>query len=381
VCSPALEVGGIGRKKTATQKRRKVIMKKVCVASLVIVTMMVFGLGNLWAAEELALLTWKGYAPQSLVEKFEQETGITVKVTFSNNEEMIAKLRATRGAGFDLAQPSQDRIASVQEKYQIYQPMDLSKVKTEQIIEPMLEAVKQNTMVGGQPHAVPFCWGTSGLVINKKFAPNAGDYSDLLNAMYNGRVSYRLKRPTLIALAFSMGENPFAKYGDPMAYKALMDKVEQAMIAGKPFVKNYWTNGDALLQSMRSGEVYIAMAWDGAGWKLHAENPNIDFVAPRSGALGWIDTFAIPAKAKNVDAAYKWINFILKPENAAIFTNAEKYGTASNGAGQYLDADVRGNFERSFPMAAIANIKWYPPVPAKLEEIEGKILDKVKAAQ
>jgi spermidine/putrescine transport system substrate-binding protein len=236
-------------------------------------------------------------------------------------------------------------------------------------------------MVGGQPHAVPFCWGTSGLVINKKFAPNAGDYSDLLNAMYNGRVSYRLKRPTLIALAFSMGENPFAKYADAMAYKALMDKVEQAMIAGKPFVKNYWTNGDALLQSMRSGEVYIAMAWDGAGWKLHAENPNIDFVAPRSGALGWIDTFAIPAKAKNVDAAYKWINFILKPENAAIFTNAEKYGTASNGAGQYLDADVRGNFERSFPMEAIANIKWYPPVPAKLEEIEGKILDKVKAAK
>ncbi len=356
-------------------------MKKACVISLVIVLMMVFGLGNVGAAEELALLTWKGYAPQSLVDKFQKETGITVKVTFSNNEEMIAKLRATRGAGFDLAQPSQDRIASVQEKYKIYQPMDLSKVETGQIIEPMLEAVKQNTMVGDQPHAVPFCWGTSGLVVNKKFAPNAGDYADLLNAMYKGRVSYRLKRPTLIAMAFAMGENPFAKYGDAMAYQALMDKVEQAMIAGKPFVKNYWTNGDALLQSMRSGEVYIAMAWDGAGWKLHAENPNIDFIAPRSGALGWIDTFAIPAKAKNVDAAYKWINFMLKPENAALFTNAEKYGTASKGAGQYLDADVRGNFERSFPMAAIANIKWYPPVPAKLEGIEGKILDKVKASQ
>jgi spermidine/putrescine transport system substrate-binding protein len=371
----------IRKRKHQTKKRRKVIMKKACVISLVIVTMMVFGFGNLWAAEELALLTWKGYAPQSLVDKFQQETGITVKVTFSNNEEMIAKLRATRGAGFDLAQPSQDRIASVQEKYQIYQPMDLSKVETGQIIEPMLEAVKKNTMVGGQPHAVPFCWGTSGLVVNKKFAPNAADYSDLMNAMYKGRVSYRLKRPTLIAMAFAMGENPFAKYADATAYEALMGKVEQAMIAGKPFVKNYWTNGDALLQSMRSGEVHIAMAWDGAGWKLHAENPNIDFIAPRSGALGWIDTFAIPAKAKNVDAAYKWINFILKPENAASFTNAEKYGTASKGAGQYLDADVRGNFERSFPMAAIANIKWYPPVPAKLEGIEGKILDKVKAAK
>jgi spermidine/putrescine transport system substrate-binding protein len=43
--------------------------------------------------------------------------------------------------------------------------------------------------------------------------------------------------------------------------------------------------------------------------------------------------------------------------------------------------DIRGNFERCFPPEAIDNIKWYPPVPAKLEEIEGKILDKVKAAK
>jgi spermidine/putrescine transport system substrate-binding protein len=294
---------------------------------------------------------------------------------------MIAKLRATRGAGFDLAQPSQDRIASVQEKYRIYQPIDLSKVKSDQIIGSMLEAVKQNTMVDGQPHAVPFCWGTSGLVVNKKFAADAKDYTDLLNKAYAGRVSYRLKRPTLIALAFAMGDDPFAKYGDVDAYKALMEKVGQAMIDGKPIVKNYWTNGDALLQSMRSEEVYLAMAWDNGGWKLHVENADIDFLAPKSGALGWIDTFAIPAKAKNVDAAYKWINFMLRPENAAEFTNMEKYGTASKGATELTNPDIRGNFERCFPQAAIDNVKWYPPVPAKLEEIEGKILDKVKAAQ
>ena len=356
-------------------------MKKVFVTSLLVATVLVLGFGNLYAAGELALLTWKGYAPQALVEKFQKETGINVKVTYSNNEEMIAKLRATRGAGFDLAQPSQDRISSVQEKYKIYQPIDMSKIKKDQIIESMLKAVEMNTMVNGKPHAVPFCWGTSGLVVNKKFAPNAGDYSDLLNAMYKGRVSYRLKRPTLIALAFAMGENPFAKYSDAMAYQNLMEKVGKAMIDGKDFVKNYWTNGDALLQSMRSGEVHLAMAWDGAGFKMYAENPNIDFVAPRSGALGWIDTFAIPAKAKNLEAAYKWINFMLKPENAAFFTNAEKYGTASGGAVQLLEASVRGNFERCFPMRAIANIKWYPPVPAKLEEFEGKILDRVKAAK
>ncbi len=333
------------------------------------------------SAETLELLTWKGYAPKILIEKFKKETGIDVKVTYTNNEEMIAKLRATRGAGFDLAQPSQDRISSVQAKYKIYRPIDLSMIKKNQIIPSMLKAVLANTKVKGKSYAVPFCWGTSGLVVNKKYAPGANDYLAILDPKYKGRVSYRLKRPTLIALGFALGDNPFKKYGDVKAYKALMSRVESQLIKHKDVVKNYWANGDALLQSMRSGEVYVAMAWDNGGWKLHAENPDIDFVAPKSGALGWIDTFALPAKSKNISGAYKWINFMLRPENAAVFTNLEKYGTASEGATKLTDAEVRGNFERCFSKADIDNIKWYPPVPAKLEEIEGRILDRVKAAK
>jgi spermidine/putrescine transport system substrate-binding protein len=333
------------------------------------------------AAEPLKLLTWKGYAPQQLVDKFEQETGIKVELTLTNNEEMIAKLRATRGAGFDLAQPSQDRISSVQAEFKIYQPMDYSKINSDQLISSMLEAVQKNTKVADASYGVPFCYGTSGLIVNTKIAPDAKDYSALLDKAYNGRISYRLKRPTLIALAFAGGDDPFAKYGDPTGYKALMDTVSGRMIAAKPYVKNYWSNGDALLEMVRSGEVTVAMGWDNGGWKLHAENPYIDFIAPKSGALGWIDTFAIPAKAKNVDGAYKWINFILRPENAAVFSNLEKYATASKDAGKFLDAEVRDNINRSFTAADIDNIKWYPPVSANIEQLEGKILDLVKAAQ
>jgi len=105
------------------------------------------------------------------VEQFEKETGITVKATFTNNEEMIAKLRATRGAGFDLAQPSQDRISSVQAKYTIYQPLDYTKINSAQIIPSMLNAVKKNTLVDGKSHAVPFCWGTSGMIVIKNMLP------------------------------------------------------------------------------------------------------------------------------------------------------------------------------------------------------------------
>jgi spermidine/putrescine transport system substrate-binding protein len=356
-------------------------MKKVFVISLVFAMVLIFVMEGAYAAETLRLITWTGYAPKVLLDKFEKETGIKVMPTFSSNEEMIAKLRATRGAGFDLAQPSQDRISSVQAKYKIYQPIDLSKIKIEQIIPSMLEAVKKNTMVDGKPHAVPFCWGSSGLVINRKFAADAQDYTALLDKKYAGRISYRLKRPTLLALAFAMGDDPFAKYSNVDAYRALMEKVGQALIDAKGLVKNYWTNGDALLQGLRSEEVYLAMAWDKGGWKVHAENPEIDFFAPKSGALGWIDTFAIPAKSENVEAAYKWINFMLRPENAAVFTNLDTTANCSNGANKFVEPSISANFERSFPPAAIDNIKWYPPVPAKLEQIEGMVLDKVKAAK
>lgn len=354
--------------------------KPISILCVIVLLLFVF-VGGATAAGTLRLITWDGYTPKVLLDKFEKETGIKVLPTPSSNEEMIAKLRATRGAGFDLAQPSQDRISSVQERYQIYQPIDLSKIEVGQIIPSMLEAVKKNTMVGGEPHAVPFCWGSSGLIINRKFAPNAQDYTDLLNEKYKGRISYRLKRPTLIALAFAMGDDPFAKYADINAYQALMEKVGQALIDAKPLVQNYWTNGDALLQSLLTEEVYLAMAWDKGGWKVHSEKPEIDFFAPKSGALGWIDTFAIPAKSENVEGAYKFINFMLNPQNAAMFTNLDTTANCSKGANEFVKDEIRSNFERSFSPAAIDNIKWYPPVPAKLEEIEGRILDKVKAAK
>lgn len=329
----------------------------------------------------LRLITWSGYAPASMIKKFKDETGITVEVTLSNNEEMISKLRATRGGGFDLAQPSQDRISAVQAQFHVYQPIDYSKVDTAQINPTLLNAVKKNTLVDGKSYAVPDVYGTSGLVVNKAKAPDIKDYKDLLNPKYKGRVSYRLKRPTLIAMGFNFGYDPFKLYSDKAGYQKFLDDIGAKLIAAKPVVRNYWSNGDQLLQSLRSGEIWAAMAWEQAGWKLHADNPDIDYVAPATGALAWIDTFAIPAKSENVEGAYKWMNFMLRPENAAVFTNKEKYGTASKDAVKYLDPEVSANFKRTLTPEALAKAHWYPPVPPGFEEMEGKVLDKVQASK
>ena len=336
--------------------------------------------GTAFAQEKvLRLLTWADYAPAAVVEQFEKESGYKVELTLSNNEEMISKLRATGGAGFDLAQPSQDRIAGPQTEFGIYKPLDLSKLKSELFIPSMLDATKVNTTVDGKVYGLPHIWGTDGLVVNTKLA-TMGDYTDLCKADFKGKVAYRLKRPTLLAFAFASGKNPFALYNDPKAYGALMDEVGKTLTACKPNVKFYWDNKDQLLNGMRTGEIVGAMMWDTGGWKLNNEKTEVQFVAPKAGAMGWIDTFAIPAKGKNDAAAYAWINFNMRPEIAAKVAGSAGNFTASKGADQMMDAKLKAQFAASFPEAALKNIKWYPAVPAGIEEIEGRVLDRIKAA-
>lgn len=328
----------------------------------------------------LRLLTWGGYAPKDVVEQFTKETGFKVEVTNSNNEEMISKLRATGGAGFDLAQPSQDRIAGPQTEFKIYKSLDMSKIKADLFIPSMLDATKKNTTVAGAVYGLPHIWGTDGLVVNTKTS-RATDYADLCAPANAGKVSMRLKRPTLIAMAFASGKDPFALYNDPKAYTALMDEMGRKLADCKKNVKFYWDGKDQLLAGIRSGELTTAMMWDTGGWELNKANPDIRFVAPRSGALGWVDTFAIPARGRNDAAAYAWINFNMRPEIAAKVAASAGNFTASKGADQMMDATIKKQFAESFPEAALKNIKWYPAVPAGIEDIEGRVLDRVKAAK
>ena len=292
---------------------------------------------------------------------------------------MISKLRATGGAGYDLAQPSQDRIASAESEFGIYKPIDLSKIKIEEFQPALLDIVKRNATVDGKLYGLPYLWGTDGLVINTKKA-KATDYGDLCSPDYKGKTAIRLKRPTLMAFAFAAGKDPFALYHDTKAYSALMDQVGATLIDCKANFKFFYDNKDQLLNGIRSGEVVAAMMWDTGGWTLNRENPDIQYIVPKSGALGWLDTFALPAHGRNDAAAYAWINFTMRPENAArVIKSVGNFSAAKNTAA-LVDPRLKAQFTASFPESAFKNIHWYPAIPTGLEEIEGKVLDRVKAA-
>ena len=354
------------------------MIMKIAMAGLLATTVMATAPAQ---AETLRLLTWGSYAPDELVKKFEAKyPDITVEVTFSNNEEMIAKLRATGGAGFDLAQPSHDRIYAVQQEYNIYKPLDLSKINTDVMQTELLDGVKANTTIDGEVYAVPHQWGTSGLMTNKAMAPDIAAWGDLCDPQYKGKTSMRMRRTILLGMAFDMGEDPFAAYADLDKYQEILDKVADKLIACKDNLKAYWKGGDDLSAMMMSGEIVASETWDSTAYKLYGENKDIVFVPPKTGALAWIDTFAMPRKGEADDAAYKWINFVLEPENVKIMSASTGSMASVKGAKDLLPDDKKAAVNAAFSDEDINNLKFFANIPAGVEDMEGKTLEKIKAA-
>lgn len=332
-------------------------------------------------AETLRILTWGNYAPDNVIKSFEEEhPDINVEVTLSNNEEMIAKLRATGGAGFDLVQPGFNRVAAAQAEFNIYKPMDLSKVNVDALDPMLLEKVRTDTTIGGEVYSIPFDWGTSGLMVDKTKAPEIKDWLDLCDANYKGRTSMRLKRTILVGTAFALGKDPFAAYSNPDEYKKILDEVADTLIACKGNIKAYWQGGDDLSALMLSGEAVASETWDSTAFKLFSQNPNIVYVPPKSGALGWIDTFTLPRKGQADEAAYKWINFVYRPDIVKkLSASTGSIIAVKDGIGLLPD-EVRAAVQGAFTKQDLENIRFAAQIQPGVEDLEGKALERIKAA-
>jgi spermidine/putrescine transport system substrate-binding protein len=328
--------------------------------------------------QKLRILTWTDYVPADLAEDFRKETGITVEVMLTNNEDIISRLRASKGADFDLVHPSHDRVAGAQTQYGIYKPLDMSRIEQDRFLPEMLEATRKNTTVDGAVYGVPYLWGTEGLTVNTRRA-QVSDYTDLCRADLKGKTAIRSVRPVLIAFAFAYGEDPFALYANPTAYAAMANRVVDRLIECMPNIGLVFSSEKEAQDGFRSGKVTAAMFWDAPSWALNRQAAPVRYIAPKSGMLGWIVASSIPARGGNDEAAYKWINFSARPENAARITRSVGNFSAARGTLKLVDPKLKAQLYHTFPKGFV-NIHWYENVPAGIEDAEAPALARLREA-
>ncbi|MFD1329129.1 ABC transporter substrate-binding protein [Mycoplana ramosa] len=285
------------------------------------------------SAAELNIYAWSGEVPQEVVDDFAKETGITVTFdTYDSNETMMAKLSAG-ASGYDLIEPSQYTV-QVLAKQGLLHELDHAKIPN---IGNLGAPFKNVSFDPGQKWSVPYIWGTTGLAYNEdcvKTPPTS--WKALWDPQYEGRI-YMLDN-MLAAYIAGLQVNGFdAGTTNPEEIeKATQSLIEQRKVLGGYNSTNY---GDLLA----TGEACLVQGWNGSIAQVMATNPKVKYVLPEEGGSMWIDGFAIPKSAKNVEEAYKFIDYIMRPEVAAKAADLSKSATVIDKAKELLPKDVVEN--------------------------------------
>lgn len=261
------------------------------------------------AAENvLNIYNWSGYMPDDVLRQFTQETGIKVNYsTYDSNETMYAKLKANANIGYDLVVPSSYFIDRMRKQHML-----LKLVKTRLSNFKNLNPSLLNKAY--DPHnnySVPYFWSTTGIVVNIDYYSlnNIHNWRDLWRPELKDQVlllddAREVFSVALIVLGYSPNDT------DPDHIKQAYMKLKALM----PNVKIF--NAEGVKSIYIDEDITIGMGWNGDIYLAHQENSKIEFVYPQEGFVIAIDSMVIPIGARHVDNAYKFINFVLRPEIA-----------------------------------------------------------------
>lgn len=291
---------------------------------------------TVYAANNIVnVYVWTSEVPDFVVRRFEKETGIKVNFsTYENNEIMYAKIRSSKNNGYDLIMPSSyfvDRMA----KQHLIQKLDKSKLPNLTNLNPEFQKPAYDPKL---EYSVPFLWGITGIFYNDDyFAQNSiKKWSDLWSKHFDNKLlilddTREVFSMALLSLGYSANDR------DPEHIKAAYLKLKELSRNIKMF------SSDTVISIMIDEDATVGMAWTGDAYKASRENKNIHFVFPEEGFVIWVDNFAIPTNAKHQDAAYAFINFILRPDIARDIALANNFPTTNLAALKLLPKALRND--------------------------------------
>jgi putrescine transport system substrate-binding protein len=115
----------------------------------------------------------------------------------------------------------------------------------------------------------------------------------------------------------------------------------------RPHVRRF--HSSEYINALANGDICLAVGWSGDSFQAKnrardaGNGVEIDYVIPREGTLMSMDNIAIPKDAGNVDEAYAFIDFLLRPESAARNTAASNFANGVAASRPQLPAEISGN--------------------------------------
>lgn len=318
---------------------------------------------------ELNLFVWTEYLPDSVVSKFQEETGIKVNVsTYSSNEDMLAKVKSEAAGAYDVLQPSDYMVAQLIAQDMLAE-LDFDKLPNFSHIG---DSYKDPSYDPGNKFSVPYMGGAGAIAVNTdKVDIDITSYADLFDPALEGEVvildDFRaVIGMTSKSLGYDLSETDPSK----------LEEVAGKLMELKKNVALY--DSDSPKSALISGDCSAGMIWSAEIAMAMEEVPSIKVVYPDEGAYLFFDNWVVTKDAPNYDNAITWINFIMDPENMAMVLEEFPYLCANTDAIAIMGDDYSNNPAKNPPADAIAKGSYVENLDSETLDIYNEMWTKLK---
>lgn len=325
-------------------------------------------------------LTWSNWplyidpGKDGTLAEFQRDTGVQVDYVedVNDNQAFFAKLQPTLAEG----DPQGRSLITVSDwlAAQMYDLGYLQRIDPEavpNVERNLIPALRHPPADPERQFTVPWQSGMTGIIVNKKLAPDIDSISDLFDPRYKGHVTMLTElRDTVPMTLKSMGIDP--ETATPEQWMQAVDRIGQAADSGQ--IRKF--TGNDYIRELASGDAWASLGWSGDAVQLQADDPNIEFVMPEEGCMLWSTSLEIPVGAPNPEAAQALMNYVYDPKVQADIAEWVNYVTPVKGVKRIIrrrDPALARN-QLIFPSSEYTKDCTYEPV------LGGKLGDDVTEA-
>jgi spermidine/putrescine transport system substrate-binding protein len=283
-------------------------------------------------AKQLNFYNWTDYIADDTIPNFQKRTGIKVTYdNYSSNDELFAKM-TVGNTGYDIIVPTDATLVKMKHGGLLEQ-LDLTKIPNVGNLDPRFRNAAYDP---GNQYSIPWQWGTTGIGFDKtKVGGPVTDWDAFNLPAVKGKSSYLDEARDAFAMAlFALKKDPnTTDDGD-------LDQAKSYLIDLKKKIQSITSDYQ---DPLKSGRFLLSQAYSGDVFQIQADNPNVQYIIPTSGAFSWVDSMAIPKGAPHPNNAMLFMNYMLEPKVGAALTNFVSYGSPNKAAAPYIDKKILDN--------------------------------------
>ena len=301
-----------------------------------------FAVSPAQAAGKLSIYHWFEYIPQELLDKFSKEFDVEVTMdTYDSNEALLAALKAGALGDYDVAVPG-DYMVKILNQEGMLDTIGQGELSNRGNILPQWVDVDFDP---GRKHSIPYQWGSTGFSVNRNIYQGDINTTAMIfdpPAELKGKINVLdTAGETLTLASIHLGIPQCTQDREQL-------KKLNALVQG---AKQHWAsfNSDGAKDVLVSGDAAAGMIWNGFGAKAREEGAPIEYAFPKEGYIVWMDNVVLLKDAPNRANAIKFMDFLLRPENAAAVTNYARYTAGVKGVEAHLDPALAKSPEQNPP--------------------------------